>query len=374
VTLIDRYIARQFLINCVALFVILATFVLVIDVSVNIDRFVRYAVSALEAEGITEPDRAQTAVRTVYLVWDLWWPRLLQLFNILAGMVLVGAMGFTCSQLVRNRELVALMAAGQSLHRVVRPIVLVGVAVTALQAINAEAVVPRIAPLILRDHGEAGEALREGLPLTADAQRRVWRAVSFDAASAEMRGVTVLERADGPLAERRIDADRAVWDPAGEAWVLQNPIIEDRSGAPQPRTQDTLRVSTSLSPDAIRLRVFKRYQNLLSIGQVSTMLRQDETSTPESRARLQRIMWGRISVMFCNVLTLLIAVPFFVTREPRPVVLQALKCAPITVGALVLGVVGSSTEIPGVPPGLGAFVPVLVLLPAAIASLSAMKT
>ena len=42
-SLLDRYIARQFLTNTLALFVILCAFVVVIDVIMNMDRFLRLA-------------------------------------------------------------------------------------------------------------------------------------------------------------------------------------------------------------------------------------------------------------------------------------------------------------------------------------------
>src|SRR4030095_16197065 len=88
---------------------------------------------------------------------DIWWPRLLSLFNFLLGMVLVAAMGFTCSQLVRNRELVAVLTAGKSLYRVAMPIVAVALGMTAVQGLNQELVIPRVAPLLLRDQGDAGK-------------------------------------------------------------------------------------------------------------------------------------------------------------------------------------------------------------------------
>ena len=81
---------------------------------------------------------------------SLRWP-------ILLGVVLIGGMGFTCAQLVRHRELVAVLASGVSLRRIARPILIVAIMLIGLQALNQELVLPRIAPLLTRDHGEAGK-------------------------------------------------------------------------------------------------------------------------------------------------------------------------------------------------------------------------
>ena len=70
--------------------------------------------------------------------------------------------------------------------------------------------------------------------------------------------------------------------------------------------------------------------------------------------------------MLANLLALAIAIPFFLAREPRPMLTQTLKAAPLSMGAVMAGVIGSAVGIPGVPPGLGVFLPVLVLTPMAI--------
>src|SRR5690606_13293541 len=119
--LIDRYIARQYLTNIAALLVILSCFVVAIDVSLNLPRYWNQAVEMCRQSPATDTT-LRRLILTPLLIMDLWWPRLLALFNFLLGLVLVGAMGFTCTQLVRHRELVAVLTAGQSLFRIARPI------------------------------------------------------------------------------------------------------------------------------------------------------------------------------------------------------------------------------------------------------------
>ncbi len=372
--ILDRYIARLYLTNVVALFVILFCFVVTIDVSLNVSRFAKAAEQAASlAAGqeitLTGLDQARG---TAAAVIDLWWPRLLQLYNFLLGTVLVVSAGFTCTQLVRNREVVAMLAAGQSVWRVARPVLGVAVFMTALAAANQELVIPRLAPLLLRDHREAAlpAAAAATVPLTSDAQGRLLRAASFDPGANTLTGLRVWERGENAIAERIIAADRATWN--GEAWILENGVastrVPEELGTQRPPLEPVARLESTLDPDELRLRLFKRYQQFLSIGQTREMLSRPELLGPEGVARLERIQYGRISVMLSSLLTLTIALPFFLPRQPKPPVLQALKCAPISIAALVGGVIGSSAAVPGLPPEISAFLPVIVLLPIAAAA------
>lgn len=382
-SLLDRYVARQYLVNIVVLFAILFSFVVAIDAAINLGRFSENAVKLVgdrEAEALgLERRRAdfelgpiETAWVTVAAIFDLWWPRLLQLYNYLLGVVLVMAMGFTCSRLVRHREFLAMLSAGQSLQRVSRPIVIVALAMTGLQAINQELVIPRIAPLILREHGEAGKdrAEVERLLPTPDGSGHLFMAERFDSRSNRLEGLYVALRDDRGNVTGEIAASAAWWD--GSGWVLEDgrtrPLLGTGAGEPIDA------ITTSLNPDEIKLRLYRGYQQSLSLGQLAQMLSQEELLTADDRQRLERIGFGRISGMIASVLALLIAMPFFVTREPRPMILQALKCAPISAVTLAGGVIGSSAAIPGLPPIVSSFVPVLVLLPLTAATLSSVRT
>lgn len=370
--ILDRYIARQFLINVLTLLVILFCFVVAVDASINVDRFAGIATTILDERGVSDPSLPQRAWVTIVVIADLWWPRLLQLYNFLIGLVMVGAMGFTCTQFVRNREFVAMLAAGQSLLRVARPVLIVAVTLVTLQALNQEFVIPRIAPLLSRDHAAAGkdELGTTKLPLIPDGSGRLFRAQVFDADTGALEGLFVIENDDAGKPIRAIRADRAVWDGAG--WILTNGIAEPRTerGTIQPID----RIDTGLDPTQIRLSRYRAYRNSLGFGQAGQILARADLLDERTRDELVRIRWGRVSVWISNILTLSIALPFFLTREPTNMIRQSLKCAPITITAMMGGIVGSSAAIPGLPPFVGVFIPVMILLPAAIAVQSSVKT
>lgn len=378
-TLLDRYIARQYLINALALLVVLYSFVVTIDAALNFDRLMKTADHMLQAE-----HGAVSAVRrlllTLFLVADLWWPRLLQLFNYTAGLVMVGAMGFTFSQLVRGREFVAVLASGIPLYRAARPVLVIALLVTGLEIANQELVIPRIAGLLTRDHGDAGKRSLASTRVSpcADAQGRLLYAQSFDPSAGTMEGVYIWERDERALATRRITAAHAAWREGG--WDLTDGKAEVRQGGQAkagvvPPPEPVARVETDLDPTVLTMRRYENYRQSLSWSQLGQLLSHPDLLHDGRRDQLERIRWGRVSIMVSNLLALVVAMPFFLRREPdQNMILQSLKCTPLSIAALMGGVLGASAVVPGVPAQLGVFIPVLILAPVAVASATAVKT
>jgi hypothetical protein len=99
------------------------------------------------------------------------------------------------------------------------------------------------------------------------------------------------------------------------------------------------------------------------------------TATRQQRVdELQRVRFGRIAMMVCNMLALLLVTPFFLKREPSNMMLESIKAAPIAVLGVMGGVLGASAAIPGLPAAVGVFVPALILLPLSIAAVTSVRT
>jgi lipopolysaccharide export system permease protein len=292
---------------------------------------------------------------------------------------MTGAMGFTLSQLVRHRELVAVLASGQSLRRVAAPILAVALGLTGLQVLNQELVLPQLAPLLTRDQGDAGthELGAAHVPLTRDGLGRVWYARSFDADEGTLQGVYVWERDAQGRPTARYFAEGATW--SGDGWNLLGGVVQPTNdSAVEPEVVTHLK--TNLDPTQLRVRRFQSYSQSLSWGQIGEMIAAVDALDPGSgrstadKARLERIRWGRISMMLASLLALTISMPFFLRKEPGSAVLRALRCAPVAIVSLMGGVLGASAPIPGVPPQVGVFLPVLILLPVAFASVASIRT
>ncbi|MDF1809486.1 MAG: LptF/LptG family permease [Phycisphaerales bacterium] len=371
---LNRYIARQYLFNVFALFVILFSFVIVIDVSLNMDRFLRLADRLAVSDAGDAPSTIRRWTVTILLIVDLWWPKLLQLYNFLIGMVLVGAMGFTFSQMTRNREFVAMMAAGVGLHRVLKPIIVIAFGFSVIQVVNMELIIPKVAPLLVRDHGEAGshQLGSASVPLTLDGSGRLFRAASFDADTDTLEGVYILERDSSGKASRTITAKSATYNNGG--WDLLGGEAQARGVSTIEPAIPLARIDSTLDPNELRMNRYESYSQALSFTQVTQMLSRETLTDPAKRARYTRIKWGRFAVIISSLLALVIAMPFYITREPKNMVVQSLKCAPVAIISLIGGVLGASASIPGIPPALGVFIPVMLLSVIAVAQVSSMKT
>lgn len=384
---LDRYIARQYLFNVLALLVILFSFVVVVDVALNVDQLFE-AVDRLNEGSTTGIRRLVLAVLGVF---DLWWPRLLQLFGFIVGLVLVAGMGFTFTQLVRNREMVGMLAGGISLYRISRPVLIVAALVMGLKVINQEFILsrPEVAPLLSREYKQIGRRdwSSFNVALVKDAQDRLFLARNFDPTTQTLSDVTVWFRTQG-LATHMLTASKAVWREGG--WDLEDPQIRSlklgvtgqpapamRNGQPvqplPPGLAAANRIETDMDPNTLKFRRFRVFSQSLSWAQIGEMLERPNIE-PELRADLQRIRWSRVSQIASGLLSLIITMPFFLVREPRNMLGQSLKCAPIGIGSLMGGILLSTVNWPGFPPGLGVFIPVLILIPLAIATVSYVRT
>ena len=370
--ILERYIAKLYLLNILTLFVILAGFVVTIDVIMNLDDFSRAADRELErADSGDSPLRH--ALLTTLFIFHLWWPRLLQLFGYLVGLVLIAAMGFTCGQLVRHREFVAILASGVSLQRLVRPFVIVAVGVIALQAVDQEILVPRVAHLLTRDQEEAGRATVDAFPvkLTPDGRGRILSAAAFDDATGLLTEPTIWTRNEHSEIVSVVRADAARWNQ--NAWILENGVVTYPSETGRAERSPIGRIEMPLGPREIKIRHLQDFAQNLSWGQLTDMI---ESGSLDGRAadRLDRIRWGRLASLVSNFVALLAAIPFFLKRVPQPMLLPAVKCAPIALAGLTAAGLSGSIALPGLPVYVGVFVPTLILLPLAISLYTSIKT
>jgi lipopolysaccharide export system permease protein len=402
-TLLDRYTAKQYLTNIVLLFVLLFAIILGIDFSLQFDEYTRAAgevVLANEREALTLAGVAATeiAARTkeisglgqrlealwqaVLLAFDLWWPRLFVLYNYLLGLVLVGAAGFTLAQMVRHRELVAIIAGGISLSRLARPILAVAVCLTVLQGLNRELVVPRFAELLTREKRDVGKTQLDRIPLNllGDSRGRLFYARAFDPSTGTIDNPLILERDENGLLVRKIIATRATWDPKAPrttigGWVLFDGVAEFRGPTGQLREPVQV-VESDLDPTTIRLRRFDGYRQNLSVASLSSLMQRyrEEGAAPEKIDALDRVRFARFGVMFSNILALIICLPFYLTREPKNMLLRTIYVAPIALVTLLGATIGATAIIPALPPMVSAFIPTLILAPVAIAAAGSVRS
>ena len=367
--LIDRHIAFRFLVNFLTLFCLIFIFIVSVDVVLQFDSFVEAASLAVEQERFSS-----TTVATLMAILDFHGPRVFQSYSFLVGLVSVAAAGFTLSQMQRSRELVAMLAAGIPLQRVAVTIFLMACLLNGLQVFNQEFIVPRLAPVLLREHAQILSKTSTEFPvvMTRDASDNLFSGRVLDADRGVIEDILVLTRDEDGTAERRISAPRAVWNAEGY-WVLESGIAIDRVGRDEGSMQSQQvieRFETDLSPHSLMVRRDQERAQMLSTRQIG-VLRDDAATTS---GRLARIMWTRIGGVGVNLLVLLLILPNFLCRLPGPLLLQSVKCAAIGVPVLMLSVLVMLLPVSGVSPALMALLPTAILIPIAFWRVAALKS
>jgi len=371
-TILDRHIAARFFTNFALLFTILFVFAVSIDVILQLDSFTK-AVQSSGKTGIT------ALVEFGRAVLDFHGPQLFQFYSYMLGLVSVGAAGFTLAQMVRTRELVAIMSGGASLRRVGLVIVACATALNVLQLFNQELLLPRLAPFLVRDHSQvlSGSAARFSVPLTRDGRGQLLRAGSLNPETGEIVMLLMIERDGKGSAVARVEATSAHWNPGRGAYELTGGLRSVRRGlADEPvaggveDVQPIDIVTTDLSPEALKVRRYTQYAQMLSLKQLREMREQGGV---EPRL-LARLTYLRLASIVVNLLVLVASLPFFLLREPKSLLQQSIACALFGVPASLGSLVAMSMDVPGLAPAVSVFLPAAILLPIAIGRIGAIKT
>lgn len=370
--LLDRHILLRFLVNFLLLYGLLFLFAVTIDLILNLDHFVDAA-----REGVGEDaSTGAVLVRLAAIIWSFHGPQMFQFYAYLHGLVAVGAMGFTLSQMYVHRELVAILAAGTSLHRVGMPFVIGIFLLSIVQLLNQELMLPRVGPLLLRGHSEVDRRGVEefGITLTPDGAGNLLHAATFDPTAQRLRDVTILHRDGQGRTQRRTTAAAAAWDAATGAWLLEGGITQplpdattETSGvAPQP----IARFDSDLSPHVLTMRQYREYIGMLSSAQIGDMLAAEGVA--DERALL-RHRYARFSNVLVNLLVMMITLPSFLIREPVSLLQRSISCAGIAIATLMGAAVFMMADL-RLPPLVSVFLPVLILMPVALARASMIRT
>lgn len=362
VSLLDRHIIVRYLSNFILLFGLLFVFAIAIDVVIQFDRF------ADAADEVAEETGRWFGLVLAEAIIDFHAPRIFQFFAFMTGLVGIAAAGFTIVQMHRSRELVAIMAAGVPMHRVAAAILAAQFGLVLLQLADQEIILPRVASRLVREHDSI---LAPGIEtfevsLMRDAGGDLMYASSLDPQAGRLDSLLVLRRDDVGTAVSRLVASSASWDDATSSWILEGGREMDIvNGEDQVAERVEVEAwSTDLSPRMLLARYSLNFAQMLSLSQLRDLREQGGAAS----ARIERTIFGRFSGALVNLIVPAIVLPFFLVRSPSTgMLLQSLRAAATAIPLLVGALVAMTIAIPGLPPGVGAFIPVAVLLPVAIA-------
>jgi len=368
---LDKSIMGRVLFNFILLFGLLFVFAATIDIILNLDEFMALAT---RAQG-DDVGWLRHLISAVGFALGYHLPQLFQFYAWLYGLVLIGAACFTMAQMSRHRELLALAASGISLYRIAAPFIGVAILLGAVQLINQEMVLPKLAPLLLRAHGDADQDAVDAFPVkfTSDANGTLMQAASFDPGLSSLRHPSFLERDASGRTTRRWWADTAIWDPQAQGWILTNghivEIAADGRGSTRARPIDL--IQTDLSPTRLTMRRYGQIAGMLSLRQIMHML---EWPDAKEATSLRRSAASRFAVVVLNVLLLIIALPFLLDREPGSLFARSVLCAAVVIPVYFISAGAMLVPLPGIGPVVGVVIPALVLLPVALIRLGSIRT
>jgi lipopolysaccharide export system permease protein len=371
VKILDKYVAKNFLVGYAIAFCVLIGLRVVIDLFVNLDEFAEHAnlgVISILANILT----FYGLQSTLY-------------FRDFAGMITVVAAAFSLGKMVRYNELIAMMASGISLKRVIAPIIILAAALTGLLIIDQELIIPSISDKLVRSQDSLPGQESYDVWFISDANGSLICARKFDVKSSSLISPIIITRdkiPDSLLWEPTgwIEAEKATYDFRSQAWIFDKGIFTEipktQSGATTVSRLPISAYTTDITPKDIPVRLSSEYKTLLSSRQLSQLAAQP--TKLKDLAFLYSQKHFRITDPIMNIVMLLICLPVLVCRDPKAMKSAISISFAITASSLVVSFVCklmATEELFGiVVPELWAWIPIFIFAPIAYMEIDSMKT
>ncbi|MGA2323656.1 MAG: LptF/LptG family permease [Sedimentisphaerales bacterium] len=374
--ILDKYVAKNFLIGYAIAFAVLIGMRITIDLFANLDEFTEHAnLNTLSV--ITNIIIYYSLQSTLY-------------FRDFAGMITVVAAAFSLGKMVRYNELIAMMASGVSLKRVITPIVVLAIVFSGFLIIDQELVIPALSAKLVRNKDVVPGKESYNVWFITDASGSLLSAKKFDVASSTFDDLIVVTRSKKPDAllwepTGFIEASKAIYDFKSQTWLLTNGFFTPipKLGSPQPGRQNASASRTPLStyhtdltPNDIPVRRKAEHKSLLSSMQLSQLASQG--TQLKDLANLYSQKHFRITDPIMNLVMLLVCLPVLVCRDPKSMKSAIAISFAITAASLVVGftcrILATEDVFGRIVPELWAWLPVFIFAPIAFIEIDSMKT
>jgi lipopolysaccharide export LptBFGC system permease protein LptF len=367
--ILDRYIAKNFLIGYVIAFCVLIGLRVIIELFVNLDEFAENA----------ETLGAWDLMKHIAVFYAL---RMTLYFRDTAGVITVVAAAFSLGRMVRNNELVAMIASGVSAKRIVGPILVLVIFFTALAVADQEFLIPSISDRLVQDEDDVEGKEAFAVWFFADGRGSLLCSPKFDAATATLDRPTIITRQAIPSrpgvweVTGRLSADSATFNPATGRWDLLNGLYVSTDANEAPRPEASYQ-AVDLLPKDIALRRNAGYDSLLSSRQLAALAAQK--TKVKDIAQLLSQKHFRITDPLINLTMLMVSLPVLICRDPRTMKSAILVSFVLTAACFVTTFVCKmlATEVVfgnRVMPELWAWLPIFIFLPISLIELDSMKT
>jgi len=362
---LDKYVAKNFVIGYTISFCVLIGLRIIIDLFVNLDEFTEHADLG-----------ALAVVRNITIFYSL---NSMLYFRDFAGMITVVAAAFSLGKMVRSNELVAVMASGVSLKRVIAPIVTLSIVLTSvLLVIDQEFLIPPLGDKLVRkrDHIPGQESY--DVHFITDDKGSLIFSPKFEAESLSLLNPTILTRRkmpSGPTCElvAWISAKKATYNPETRKWDLTDGELMEKGSNKDVQAIDYY--SSDVTPKNIPVRCKSEYKTLLSWSQLAAL----QAQGPEKDlAQLYSQKNFRVTDPIINLAMLMVCLPILVCRDPKSmksaIMMSFAMVGLCLITTFVCKVLAAETVFERVMPQFWAWLPVFVFLPVAFIEWDSMKT
>jgi len=373
--ILDKYVAKNFLVGYAIAFCVLLGLRIVIDLFVNLDEFTEHANLGVLA-----------VIGNIFTYYGL---QSTLYFRDFAGMITVVAAAFSLGKMVRYNELIAMMASGVSLKRIIAPIVILAMLLTAFLVIDQELIIPSLSNQLVRTQDALPGEESYTVWFVSDANGSLICSRKFDVKSSTLQEPIIITREKKPDSlvwepTGWIEADEATYDFQSRSWLLTHgmftPIPKLGSDAASRNTPAPRMLlpayHTDITPKDIPVRRRAEHKTLLSSGQLSQLAA--EGTKLKDLAFLYSQKHFRITDPIMNLIMLLVCLPVLVCRDPKSMKSAIAISFAITAASLVVGFVCklfATEELFGiVVPELWAWLPIFIFAPIAFIEIDAMKT
>jgi len=375
--IIDRYVAKSFLVGYLIAFGVLIGLRIIIDLFVNLDEFA---------------ENAQGGVVSVLAnIFTFYGTQATLYFRDFAGMITVVAAAFSLGKMTRANELTAVLASGVSLKRVIAPILFLALVLTGFLIIDQEILIPNLAENLVQDHDEVGAQKRLDFWFLSDGNGSLISAADFNPADSNMLAPVIITRKKFEKSlvwevTGRITADSAVYDPLLKQWNLINGSFLPRLNADYDSTKLTAKpeidakplafYKSDLTPRDIPILRKEEYKSMLSSSQLAALAARP--TQIKDMAQLYSQKHFRITDPIINFIMLMVGLPALVCREPKMMKSAILKSFSITAACFLTTfaakMVATEYMFSWIRPEFWAWLPIFIFLPIAFLELDSMQT
>ena len=374
--ILDRYVAKNFIVGYVIAFCVLMGLRIITDLFVNLDEFTEHADVG-----------TATVIKNILMFYCL---NCTLYFRDFSGMITAVAAAFSFGRMVRSNELVAVMASGVSLKRIIAPIVFLALLLTGVLVIDQELLIPPLADKLVRSHDDLPGQESYDVKFISDGKNSLINSQRFDVGTKTLHNPSILLRRETSRSRiwevtGLISAEKAVYNDQTGQWdlysrdtktgeLLAYGLLEKigARGAPEPIPS----YSSDITAKDIPVRRKSEHKTLLSLKELSALAAQKTQIRDVAQLLSQKHF--RITDPIINLIMLMVSLPILVCRDPKSMKSAVMISFGVTgacfVTTFVCKILATEVVFDKVMPELWAWLPVFIFLPIAFIELDSMKT